>query len=378
MRPDAVVVGAGIAGVSAALELARRGVRVTVIDRGPVSGGTTGLGEGNVLCSDKRPGPELALALAGAALYDELEASFPGAARVRRKGGLILYEGDGIWPDAPAFAQRMARAGVECELLDAAGLRALEPAVARDLAGALHFPADLQVAPRELTRALADEVRRLGGTVREGVAARRITASAAAVTGVETDSGTIECGTVVLAAGPWSAPLARSAGLRLPVEPRKGTLVQTGPAPGLVRRKLYEAAYVADVTSEEAGLRIAAVIEETLDGHVLCGSSRERAGFDALVDEGTCDAIVARCARFVPALATMTRRLAWCGFRPYLPDHLPAIGPSGEVPGLHVSTGHEGAGIGLAPISGRLVAQALCGELTDVPLAPFSPDRFAG
>ena len=255
-------------------------------------------------------------------------------------------------------------------------LRELEPAIAPDLAGALLFGGDLQVAPRELTVALAGEVRRLGGAVHEGTTVNGIALRAGAVVGVETDGDRLACATVVLAAGPWSAPLAASAGLRLPVEPRKGTLVQAGPAPGLVRRKLYEAAYVDDVLSDDAGLRIAAVIEETLDGHVLCGSSRERAGFDAQVDADVCDALVRRAARFVPALATLPRHAAWCGFRPYLPDHLPAIGPSQAVPGLHVSTGHEGAGIALGPISGRLVAQAICGEPTGLPLAPFSPDRF--
>jgi D-hydroxyproline dehydrogenase subunit beta len=376
MHPDVIVVGAGIAGVCAALELVRRGVHVSVLDRGPVSGGTTGLGEGNVLCSDKRPGPELELALAGARLYDELEAAFPEAAQVRRKGGLILHADAGTWLRAPAFAQLMAGAGVECRLVEANELGELEPAIAPDLAGAVLFGGDLQVAPRELTVALAGEVRRLGGVIHEGTTVSGIAARAGAVTGVETDGGTQPCDTVVLAAGPWSAPLAASAGLKLPVEPRKGTLVQVGPAPGLVRRKLYEAAYADDIVSDDAGLRIAAVIEETLDGHVLCGSSRERAGFDARVDADVCDALVRRATRFVPVLATLPRRAAWCGFRPYLPDHLPAIGPSQAVAGLHVSTGHEGAGIALGPISGRLVAQAICGEPTALELAPFSPDRF--
>ena len=376
MHPDVIVVGAGIAGVCVALELARRGVHVTVLDRGRVSGGTTGLGEGNVLCSDKRPGPELDLALAGARLYDELEAAFPDAAQVRRKGGLILYDDAEAWLRAPAFARLMTGSGVECRRIEVGELRELEPAIAPDLAGALLFGGDLQVAPRDLTVALAGEVRRLGGAVHEGTTVNGIALRAGAVVGVETDGDRLACDTVVLAAGPWSEPLAASAGLRLPVEPRKGTLVQAGPAPGLVRRKLYEAAYVDDVLSDDAGLRVAAVIEETLDGHVLCGSSRERAGFDAQVDADVCDALVRRAARFVPALATLPRRAAWCGFRPYLPDHLPAIGPSRAVPGLHVSTGHEGAGIALGPISGRLVAQAICGEPTGLPLAPFSPDRF--
>ena len=68
---------------------------------------------------------------------------------------------------------------------------------------------------------------------------------------------------------------------------------------------------------------------------------------------------------------------AWSGLRPWLPDHLPAIGPSRAVPGLWLATGHEGAGVGLGPVTGRLVAQLYCGEEPVVDPSPFDPDRFA-
>ena len=83
---EVVVVGAGIVGAAVARELAVRGVGVTLLDRGEVSGGTTGLGEGNVLCSDKDAGPELELARAGLALYDELEARLGDEARDPAQG----------------------------------------------------------------------------------------------------------------------------------------------------------------------------------------------------------------------------------------------------------------------------------------------------
>ena len=79
----------------------------------------------------------------------------------------------------------------------------------------------------------------------------------------------------------------------------------------------------------------------------------------------------------MPALARLPRGAAWAGLRPWLPDHLPAIGPSAAAEGLFVATGHEGAGVALGPITGRLTAQAICGEALAVPLEPFSPDRFA-
>jgi len=130
------------------------------------------------------------------------------------------------------------------------------------------------------------------------------------------------------------------------------------------------------VTSAGTGRELSTVVETTWDGAVVLGSSRERCGFDATVDEAVAGAMVARGAHLVPALAGLEPESTWVGFRPWLPDHLPAIGPSRRLPGLWLATGHEGAGVALGPITGRALAAAICGEPPPVGLAAFDPDRF--
>jgi glycine/D-amino acid oxidase-like deaminating enzyme len=192
------------------------------------------------------------------------------------------------------------------------------------------------------------------------------------------DGGRIAARAVVIAAGAWSAPLAAAAGLPLPLEPRKGQLVRlAAPAPGLIRHKVVDGSYLRSVASGASGLQVGTVVETTWEGDVLVGSSRQRRGFDTSVDPAVSDALVARAAGLFPRLARLRVAAAWAGLRPWLPDHLPAIGPSRRVPGLWVATGHEGAGVALGPVTGRLVAQLLCGEPPDVEPAPFDPDRFA-
>ena len=78
----------------------------------------------------------------------------------------------------------------------------------------------------------------------------------------------------------------------------------------------------------------------------------------------------------MPGLRVLALDAAWAGLRPWLPDHLPAIGPCRGVEGLWLATGHEGAGVALGPVTGRLVAQLYAGEAPVVDPAPFSPDRF--
>jgi glycine/D-amino acid oxidase-like deaminating enzyme len=200
------------------------------------------------------------------------------------------------------------------------------------------------------------------------------------VEGVRLEDGTlVEAGAVVLAAGAWSRRLADSAGLELPLEPRWGQLARLTPRrrePPLLRRKVVDGSYLASVASADPGLEVTTVLETTWEGDVLVGSSRARRGFDSSVDPAVTGAMVQRAARLVPAVAGLPVDEVWSGLRPWLPDNLPAIGPSARVRGLWVATGHEGAGIALGPVTGRVLAQAFCGETPIVDLAPFDPDRF--
>jgi D-hydroxyproline dehydrogenase subunit beta len=391
---DVVVVGAGIVGAAVARELAVRGVEVTLLDRGAVSSGTTGLGEGNVLCSDKDAGPELELARAGLELYAEIEERLGDEARIRRKGALIVHRDETTWAAEPARLERVAVPGAR--LVEPGEVRKLEAELTGELHGASLFPDDLQCDPRAIARALAREAAGAGATIREGCAVDAVLVAgdeprvaggdesrvavdeSRRVLGVAAAGDTIPARAVVIAAGPWSAALADGAGVPLPLEPRKGQLVKlAAPAPGLVRHKVVDGSYLGSVTSASAGLELSTVVETAWDGDVLVGSSRERRGFDTSVDPGVGEAMVERAARLFPRLHELPVASAWAGLRPWLPDHLPAIGPSRAVAGLWLATGHEGAGVALGPVTGRLVAQLYAGERPVVDPAPFDPGRFS-
>jgi D-hydroxyproline dehydrogenase subunit beta len=404
---EVVVVGAGIVGTAVARELAVRGVGVTLLDRGAVSSGTTGLGEGNVLCSDKPAGPELELTRAGLELFGELEQRLGEEARIRRKGALIVHADESTWGSEPARLEAIDVPGTR--LLDAGEVRELEPELTGEIHGASLFPDDLQCDPRAIARALAREAARAGATIREGHAVTGIALggrdaaagggdepparsararggdeppgrSAGAGRGVTVFAGgdRIRARAVVIAAGAWSAPLAAGAGVLLPLEPRKGQLVRlAAPEPGLVRHKVVDASYLQSVMSPERGLELSTVVETTYEGDVLVGSSRERRGFDTAVDPAVGEAMVQRAARLFPRLRRLTPTAAWAGLRPWLPDNLPAIGPSRAVPGIWLATGHEGAGVALGPVTGRLIAQLYTGERPLVDPEPFDPDRFS-
>ncbi len=363
-------------GAACALYAARAGLDVTVVDRGSVAGGTTGAGEGNLLVSDKEPGPELDLALLSGRLWSELAAEdgLGPAIEYEAKGGVVVAATPRELAALEARADGQRAAGVRADLVAADRLHDLEPYLAPDLAGAVHYPQDSQVMP---ALAAAHLVRASGARLLTG---RTVTAvlraPAGPVRGVRTDRGDIHAPAVVNAAGTWGADVAGLAGAPLPVLPRRGFVLVTEPLPRRVRHKVYAADYVADVASDSAALQTSPVVEGTAAGPVLIGASRERAGFDRSFSLPVVRAVAEGATRLFPFLSEVRALRTYLGFRPYLPDHLPAIGPDPRVPGLLHACGHEGAGIGLATGTGQLIAQVLTGAPPGLDLTSFRPDRF--
>lgn len=361
-------------GAACALYAARAGLDVILVDRGPVAGGTTGAGEGNLLVSDKEPGPELDLALLSGRLWAELAEELGEAVEYEAKGGVVV-----AWtPDGLAALERFAdgqrAAGVVAETVVGDGLYDLEPHLGPGLPGGVLYPQDCQVMP---ALAAAHLVRASGARLFTGRTVTDVLLTPdGAVRGVRTDRGDIHAPAVVNAAGTWGAELAALAGTGLPVLPRRGFVLVTEPLPRMVRHKVYAADYVADVASDSAALQTSPVVEGTAAGPVLIGASRERVGFDRSFSLPVVRALAAGATRLFPFLTDVRAMRAYLGFRPYMPDHLPAIGPDPRVPGLHHACGHEGAGIGLATGTGHLIAQALTEEAPELDLAPFRPDRF--
>ncbi|WP_405626465.1 FAD-binding oxidoreductase [Streptomyces sp. NBC_00016] len=371
---DVVVVGAGMVGAACALYAARAGLDVILVDRGPVAGGTTGAGEGNLLVSDKEPGPELQLALLSAGLWGELAQELGAAVEYEPKGGLVVASTPASLTALAELAAGQRAAGVSAVQVRADQLHELEPYLARGLAGGVLYPQDAQVMP---TLAAAHLVRASGARLQTGRTVIRVLLDGAgAVRGVRTDRGDILAPAVVNAAGTWGSEVAALAGVRLPVLPRRGFVLVTEPLPRRVRHKVYAADYVADVASDSAALQTSPVVEGTAAGPVLIGASRERVGFDRSFSLPVVRALAAGATRLFPFLEHVRAMRTYLGFRPYLPDHLPAVGPDPRVPGLFHACGHEGAGIGLATGTGHLIAQTLTGRRPELDLAPFRPDRF--
>jgi D-amino-acid dehydrogenase len=396
--PDVVVVGAGAVGAATAYELTRRGATVKVLERSHVALGCS-YGNAGLICPSHaealanpaaiRSGlawmtrrdspfhvrPRLSLlpwlarfglaarpgrsAAATAALRRLATASLELHARLVRSGLETSFERRGIlsvFESGDAFAAA-ERDGAEALSGDEA--RALEPALAPTIAGALFHAGEAHCDPGVYVAALLDAARERGAEVRRGVEVLRLRHGR-----LDTTAGPLHAGAIVLAAGTWTRQLARDAGVHVPLEGAKGYHIEITGGPLRAGIPIY---------MEEAR-----VIATPLDGRLRLAGTLELAGLDMSVDPVRLDAL-GKAARRTLTLAPDSRLVGvWRGLRPCTPDGLPAIGRAPGAENLYLATGHAMLGITLAPATAEIVASQLDGTRPAHDPEPFDPSRFAG
>ncbi len=374
-NPDAIVIGAGIVGACSALSLTNAGLKVMIIDRGSVASGTTGAGEGNILVSDKDPGPELELALKSRDLWFEMQEDVGDSFELEAKGGVVVARHDSSALFALADHQRQA--GVNAEKVDSAQLHKLEPYLHPDISQGVFYSQDAQCQPMLAAARIIQTVLARGGVLISQAKVTGFEISQNQLKGVVTTRGTFHAPVVVNAAGTWAGEIAALAGSEIPIAPRKGFILVTEPAPQYIFHKVYDSDYVANVASSDADLQTSTVVEGTRSGTILIGASRERVGFDGSMNYEIVRKLAAQATSLFPVLKDVQLLRVYRGFRPYAPDHLPVIGEDSKISGLWHSAGHEGAGIGLAPGSAALLTDAIVGRKSFMSAEAFSPQRFS-
>ena len=273
--------------------------------------------------------------------------------------------------------------GVDVTFWDRDELLRHEPHVSDKVIACLNFNGDAKLNPMRLCFGLAELARQKGAKAFNRTAVTGITVKNGAVQSVETSSGSIATKKVVLASGVWTPGLGDMVGVKVPIRPRQGQILVTERLDGLVSKNYAEFGYLAaksgkkrpGVTPEMEQFGVAMVLEPSAAGTVLIGSSRRFVGMDTTPHPAVMQAIAQRAKHFFPSFSGVKLIRAYAGVRPASPDGKPIISPT-HVEGVYVAAGHEGNGIGLSLITGKLVSQMLRGETPLVDLAPLCIDRF--
>lgn len=414
MRPqvDLIVVGAGVIGLSVALAAQARGMSVTVVDRtGPASGASAG-NAGAFAFSDilplaspgilrKAPGwlldplGPLSIPLAYALritpwMYQFWRASAPArvaqstkaqtalmdlskaalrtfldlsgtTGMLRRAGNLQVYEGKAEFTASLPGWQARTDHGIAFDHLSAAEMAGLQPGLAARFTHGTFTPEWYSIAdPRLYTLALADRFCAKGGSLQVAEVAG-LDPSDNGVT-VRLKTGTsLTAGKVVLAAGAFSHLLARGVGDKIPLETERGYNTTLPASAFDLRMQVTFGGHGFVASPMSTGVRIGGAVE--LGGLKLAPNFKRA------------DAMLRRARAFLPGL-NLEGGVQWMGFRPSLPDSLPAIGPSRLSPRVIHAFGHGHLGLTQSAGTARLVADLLTGVSSAIDLTPFSPQRF--
>ena len=415
MAQSVLVVGAGIIGIACAHYLSRAGFSVSVIDQGRVGGGCSHGNCGHICASHVLPMTDPSALREGLGSLVRRDAPFKirpqwragmlwwlvqfarrctsrrmlDAARhqqgilesSRREYAALVAAGDvdGEWrgegllyvlrtrKGMDAFAAMDAMLGdefgVAARRLEGDELPAFDPALRTGLAGAFHYAGDASVRPDALVSEWAAALKDRGVRFEENRRVSGVRTRSRAVVSVETDRGPIKADQFVVATGAWTARLASTFGVALPLEPGKGySLTMSSPAKSPSHPMLFPEHRVG-ATPFRDGFRLGSMLE-------LCG-------FDASIPRRRIAQLVSSAGHYLVEPEGAEVREAWSGWRPITWDSLPIIGRMPDFSNVVLATGHHMLGMTMAPATGRLVAEIVCERTPHIDPAPFSPARFS-
>ena len=413
-EPDVLILGGGVIGLACAHYLVQAGRSVRVLERGRVGAATSHGNCGTITPSHAPPlaapgmiakglqwmlrpdaplyiKPRMDLSLAcwllrfaarcnpddwrhsAIAKGELLQASRRLLESLIRDHGLDCeFQASGlryVYRSERAFAQDCAdlpgllEFGIQSQVLDGAALAVDEPALLPGMAGAIHFPGDAHLRPDRFTSELARVVREQGGIIEEQVVVSGVSLEKGRVQSVATSNGKRHGRDVLVALGPWSAPMLAKLGLQLPVQPGKGYSI-TYSRPSLVPKiPLVLREHSVCVTAWDSGFRL--------------GSTMEFSGYDPSLNRIRLDALERAASQYLRQPTGPEKCEEWYGWRPMTYDDLPIMGRAPGHENLWLATGHGMMGMGLSAISGQLLADLITGREPSVDPKPSSPARFA-
>jgi D-amino-acid dehydrogenase len=281
-----------------------------------------------------------------------------------KKGLLMLCKQQQTLDEEAHMAATANDLGIPAHVLDAKATAALDPGVTMDVCGSVFFPKDCHLSPQRFITALEAELQRLGVTFMWETEVRGFDTEHGALRAVKTSQGQVESQEFVLCGGVWSAELAKSLALKLPMQAGKGYSL-TLPQP----KQLPELCSICT----EARLAVT-----PMDGALRVGGTMEMAGIDPSITQRRVRGITRAFPQYFPAFeeSDFAEVQPWSGLRPVSPDGMPYIGRTQRWKNLTLATGHAMMGLSLAPATGKIISALLCGENSPVSLKLMSPDRF--
>ncbi|MBK5345968.1 FAD-binding oxidoreductase [Bacillus sp. TH44] len=380
---DVLIIGGGIIGCSIAYYTSKYGRDVTIIEKGEFVSGTSSRCDGNILAIDKDPGFDSQMSLVSQNLVTELSEELEHSFEYRAPGSILVCESDEEMEAAQQWVNRQKEVGLPFRMLDRQDIKEESPFFADDLLGGLECATDSTVNPYLLAFSLLAESKKFGTKSFNHTEVKEVKRDIDGSFIVETTNGTFTAKQVVNAAGVWAPKIGQMLDVNIPIEPRKGHIIVASRQQHVGCRKVMEFGYLiskfggkrkVDALTEKYG--VALVFEPTESQNFLIGSSREFVGFHTKINNEVIKCIANRAIRFYPKMADMMVIRSYAGLRPWTEDHLPIISRVEHIPNYFIAAGHEGDGISLAAVTGKVIEELLNEKETIIPIEPLRLSRF--
>ncbi len=384
---DVVVIGGGVIGTCTAYYLSKEGFKVALVEKKDIASGTSGRCDGNILIHDKKPGFDTRMAYISQQLFKELEEEIAYEFDYSQRGSLYIIESEEEWEVARDYVARQVEDGYPMRMLGKKEIHKQEPYLADDIIGGIEIDCDASINPMLLAYGLAYEAEKNGVDFYNYTTVKDIQLNEqGAVKAVITDKERLFTDYVVNCAGVWAPEIGKMVNIDIPIRPRQGQILVSEKTFPVGKRKIVEFGYMMakfgdenysrNVSPELEEMGIAFVFEPTLENNFLIGSSRAFVGFNTDVSIEVMQGLAKRAVRFFPIMSEINIIRAYAGLRPYVSDHFPIISDVKEVPGFYIAAGHEGDGIGLSPITARLITQMILNQELIINADKLSFARF--
>lgn len=383
---DVVVIGAGVIGTSVAYHMAKKGLKTALVERGDIASGTSSHCDAVALICDKLPGIDTDMGFASLQRFKELKDELPYDFEFVRRGCFYVFETEAEAEAAAGYVEEQRKDGYDMWMLDQKEIFEKEPYLARDLIGGFWSDPDAGVNPYKLCFSFVEALKQMGADVMPHTEVLDITLENGKVSGVVTDRGTLRTDKVINCGGVWSPMLGKMVGLDIPIEPRKGLIMISERGNPVVHQKVQEFGYMMSkfdnikftrpVSERVERNNVAMVIEPTSADNFMLGSNREFKGYNIKSEIDAMKAEAERAIRFFPIIRDINCIRTYAGMRPFVTDHLPIVSEVDEVPGYYIAAGHEGDGISLSAITGKLMAQMVTGQELDFNIDKLKFSRF--
>ena len=386
---EIAIVGGGIAGASAAYHLARHGHRVTLLERGEIASGASGLNAGAIdsVGWGDRPDLQAHLTAGSVELFQALQLEHGEDVEFRQSGALQAIQ----TPAQHDFARERVRAlrerGYRVELLTAREARSLEPGLAPGLLGAMYSPLRAQADPVKATRALATLARRRGATVLTHQEVTGIKPRPRGGYVVSTSTGSLVAEMLVLAAGAWCAHVGTLLALEIPIVPVRGQMWATAPLPPRIFHTISSTESAAawhrdpggsppELTARD-GTRVTRHLygRQRRDGEIVFGGDRDLCRGEPLPHPAGIDVNRRHAAEVLPFLRELPTARTWAGLMPFSADGKPLIGRLPGREGAFIVSGLASSGFGRGPMAGKLLADLVHTGKPAQALAEADPAR---